>query len=165
MIFTPSVFKTIFNEKRMKNSFITLFNRDLNRLYKEIEAYTNEAVLWQRAEGITNPAGNLCLHLVGNLNEYIGRQIGQIPYQRNRPHEFSATDISKKELLEMVQATQKVVEMALETMANVQLSAIYPENVLGYEMTVHYFLVHLNGHLNYHLGQINYHRRLLCHQA
>ena len=57
----------------MKNSFITSFNRDLKRLHKEIEAYTDEAVLWQKAEGISNPAGNLCLHLVGNLNEYIGR--------------------------------------------------------------------------------------------
>ena len=149
----------------MKNTFITLFNRDLNRLYKEIESYADESVIWQKAEGISNPAGNLCLHLVGNLNEYIGRQIGEIPYQRNRPLEFSATNISKKELLEMIQATQKNVEIALKTMENAQLSAIYPENVLGYEMTVHYFLVHLNGHLNYHLGQINYHRRLLCQQA
>ena len=145
----------------MKNTFITLFNRDLNRLYKEIEAYTNEAVLWQRAEGISNPAGNLCLHLVGNLNEYIGRQIGRMPYQRNRPLEFSATCVNQKELLTMIENTQEVVEMALNSMRNEQLSDIYPENLLGYEMTVHYFLVHLSGHLNYHLGQINYHRRIL----
>jgi uncharacterized damage-inducible protein DinB len=145
----------------MKNTLITLFNRDLNRLYKEIEAYTDEAIIWQKAEGITNPAGNLCLHLVGNLNEYIGRQIGRMPYQRNRPLEFSATGVSQKELLSMVKNTQEVVETALKTMKNEQLSDIYPENVLGYEMTTGYFLVHLNGHLNYHLGQINYHRRLL----
>lgn len=145
----------------MKNTFITLFNRDLNRLYKEIEAYNDEAVLWQRAEGISNPAGNLCLHLIGNLNEYIGRQIGRMPYQRNRPLEFSATGVNQKELLTMIENTQEVVEMALNSMRNEQLSDIYPENVLGYEMTVHYFLVHLSGHLNYHLGQINYHRRIL----
>lgn len=145
----------------MKNTFITLFNRDLNRLYKEIEAYSDEAVLWQHAEGISNPAGNLCLHLVGNLNEYIGRQIGRMPYQRNRPLEFSATGVNQKELLTMIENTQEVVEMALNSMRNEQLSDIYPENVLGYEMTVHYFLVHLSGHLNYHLGQINYHRRIL----
>ena len=145
----------------MKNTFITLFNRDLNRLYKEIEAYTDEAILWQKAERITNSAGNLCLHVVGNLNEYIGRQIGQIPYQRNRPLEFSAMGISQKELLTLIKNTQEVVEMALETMKNEHLSDKYPENVMGYDMTVHYFLVHLNGHLNWHLGQINYHRRLL----
>ena len=145
----------------MKNTLITLFNRDLNRLYKEIEAYTNEATIWQKAEGIINPAGNLCLHLVGNLNEYIGRQIGRIPYQRNRPLEFSATGISQKELLNMILNTQEVVEMALTSMKNEALSDKYPENVLGYDMTIGYFLVHLNGHLNWHLGQINYHRRMI----
>ena len=145
----------------MKNSFITLFNRDLNRLYKEIEAYTDDSILWQKAEGIANPAGNLCLHLVGNLNEYVGRQIGRIPYKRNRPLEFSATDLSQKELLIMIRNTQEVVEMALNSLKNEELSDKYPENVMGYDMTIHYFLVHLNGHLNYHLGQINYHRRIL----
>jgi hypothetical protein len=145
----------------MKNTLITLFNRDLNRLYKEIEAYTDEAIIWQKAEGITNPAGNLCLHLVGNLNEYIGRQIGRIPYQRNRPLEFSATGVPQTELLTMVKNTQEVVEMALIDMRKSDFLDKYPENVLGYDMTVHYFLVHLNGHLNYHLGQINYHRRIL----
>ena len=145
----------------MKNSFITLFNRDLKRLFKEIEAYSHEVVLWQKAEGISNPAGNLCLHLVGNLNEYVGRQLGEIPYVRNRPLEFSATGIPQKDLLMMIQNTQEVVENALNQLENEQFQAKYPENVLGYDMTVHYFLVHLNGHLNYHLGQINYHRRLL----
>ena len=145
----------------MKNTFITLFNRDLNRLYKDIEAYTDEALLWQQAEGISNSAGNLCLHLVGNLNEYIGRQIGQTPYQRNRPLEFSATGVSQKDLLARVKNTQEVVEKTLNSMKNEQLSDKYPENVMGYDMTVLYFLVHLNGHLNYHLGQINYHRRIL----
>lgn len=148
----------------MKNIFITLFNRDLNRLYKEIEAYTDEATIWQKAEGIANPVGNLCLHLVGNLDEYIGRQIGQIPYQRNRPHEFSATGVSQKELLGMIQNTQKTVVTALQTMEDKHLLDKYPENVLGYDMSVLYFLVHLTGHLNYHLGQINYHRRLLTPQ-
>ncbi len=145
----------------MKNTFITLFNRDLNRLYKEIEAYTDEAVLWQRAKGISNSAGNLCLHLVGNLNEYIGRQIGQIPYQRNRPLEFSATGVPQKDLLLMIENTQETVVTALQIIEDKQLSDKYPENVMGYDMTVLYFLVHLNGHLNWHLGQINYHRRLL----
>ena len=145
----------------MKNSFITLFTRDLNRLYKEIDAYTDEAILWHKAEGISNPAGNLCLHLIGNLNEYIGRQLGEIPYTRNRPLEFSATGVPKKDLLQMIENTQKVVEKSIKKVKVKQFQAKYPENVLGYEMTIHYFLVHLNGHLNYHLGQINYHRRLL----
>jgi DinB superfamily len=146
----------------MKNSFIALFNRDLSRLFKEIEAYSDDAVLWHKVEGISNPTGNLCLHLIGNLNEYIGRQLGEIPYTRNRPLEFSATDVPKKELLQMIKNTQKVVEKVMKKLKIKQFQDKYPENVLGYDMTVHYFLVHLNGHLNYHLGQINYQRRILA---
>ena len=145
----------------MKNSFITLYNRDLNRLYKEIDAYNSDAILWHKVEGISNPAGNLVLHLVGNLSEYIGRQLGNTPYVRDRPNEFAATDLSKETLLQMIENTQKVVEKALNGLELHQFDDKYPENVLGYDMTVHYFLVHLNGHLNYHLGQINYHRRIL----
>jgi hypothetical protein len=145
----------------MKNTFITLYNRDLNRLYKEIDAYDSDALLWHTVEGISNPAGNLALHLVGNLSEYIGRQLGNTPYERDRPHEFSATDLSKETLLGMIENTQKVVEKALNGLEINQFDDKYPENVLGYDMTIHYFLVHLNGHLNYHLGQINYHRRIL----
>jgi hypothetical protein len=145
----------------MKSTFLTLFSRDLNRLYKDIEAYPNDAILWQKVDGITNPAGNLCLHLIGNLNEYIGRQIGHIPYERNRPYEFSAADIPKATLLDMITKTKIVVEKAIKGITVKQFKEKYPENVLGYDMTVHFFLVHLNGHLNYHLGQINYHRRIL----
>ena len=87
--------------------------------------------------------------------------MGEIAYQRNRPLEFSATDVPQKDLLQMIEKTQEVVENALNRLENEQFQAKFPENVLGYDMTVHYFLVHLNGHLNYHLGQINYHRRLL----
>ena len=94
----------------MKDTLIALFNRDLKVLFKEIESYSNEAILWQRTEGISNPAGNLALHLVGNLNEFVGRQLGQIPYTRDRPLEFSATDVSKANLLEMIENTRIVVE-------------------------------------------------------
>jgi len=37
----------------------------------------------------------------------------------------------------------------------------YPEKVFDYDMTVQYFLLHLLAHLSYHLGQINYHRRIV----
>ena len=145
----------------MKDTLIALFNRDLKVLFKEIESYSNEAILWQRTEGISNPAGNLALHLVGNLNEFVGRQLGQIPYTRDRPLEFSATGIAKANLLEMIENTRIVVEKSIQGLTVEQFFDDYPENVLGYKMSVSYFLIHLHGHLNYHLGQINYHRRIL----
>lgn len=145
----------------MNNEFARLFERDINRLYKEIEAYQDEIDLWKKVEGINNPAGNLCLHLMGNLNEYIGRILGKNAYKRDRPYEFSAVDIPQNDLLKRIQITKSIIVKTLENLSIEQLSERYPEDVLGYEMTVSYFLIHLEGHLNYHLGQINYHRRIL----
>ncbi len=156
-----AVFLQKIKENMMKNTFIHLFNRDIQKLYEQISAYENQENLWRTVEGINNSAGNLCLHLIGNLNEYIGRQLGQIPFVRNRPLEFSEKNISKITLTEQILATQKIVETALSNISDAQMTDIYPEKVLGNDMTIHYFLVHLHGHLNYHLGQIDYHRRIL----
>ena len=79
--------------------FKTLFNRDLNRLRSEIEQYKNEENLWKVEGLIANSGGNLCLHLVGNINTYIGKELGKIDYRRNRDLEFSLKDVSRKELL------------------------------------------------------------------
>lgn len=139
----------------------TLFSRDLVKLREEIALYRNENNLWIVDKKITNSAGNLCLHLVGNLNAYIGAVFGNTGYIRNRDLEFSQKDVSKAELLEKIDATRHVVESALNTVTAEQLNKEYPEKVFDFTMTTEYFLVHLSMHLAYHLGQINYHRRLL----
>lgn len=141
--------------------YATLFQRDLRRLMQEIEAYPDDLALWQVTAGISNSAGNLCLHLIGNLNEYIGRQLGGLAYERNRPLEFSDTGRSKTDLLAMVEATIPRITETLNALSLEALESPFPEPVLGYEMSVEDFLVHLFGHLSYHLGQIDYHRRLL----
>ncbi|MCU0327048.1 MAG: DinB family protein [Spirosomaceae bacterium] len=146
--------------KKLKESLIKLFGRDLDSLRAEIEAYTDESLLWKRAEGINNPSGNLVLHLVGNLNNYIGAILGNSGYIRNRPAEFSSTT-TKEDLLQKIQDTKKVVIRVIENLSAEDFQEEYPEDVLSYPMTTEYFLIHLQGHLNYHLGQINYHRRLL----
>jgi uncharacterized damage-inducible protein DinB len=137
-----------------------LFERDLNRLLSEIEAYSDESLLWKRAEGISNPAGNLALHLVGNLNTYIGKNLGGTDYVRDRPAEF-ASIVSKSDLIEKITTTKHIILKILLNLQTEDLHETYPEEVLGYPMTTEYFLTHLYGHLNYHLGQINYHRRLV----
>jgi len=142
-------------------TFVVLFTRDLKRLAQQIEAYSDEAGLWELAPGISNSAGNLCLHLVGNLNTYIGKQLGGTDYVRDREAEFTTRHVPKTELLARLATTSEVVSRTLATLSDEVLSEPYPEEVLGYPMTTHYFLTHLNGHLNYHLGQIDYHRRLL----
>lgn len=149
----------------MKNplvdSFIFLFDRELDKLDAEIRQYTNEALIWKIQGDIKNTAGNLCLHLCGNLQHYVGALLGHSGYQRNRPQEFAAKGISQARLLEEIQRTKKIVSATLRNLNDALLQKLYPEEVLGYPMTTFFFLNHLFGHLGYHLGQINYHRRLL----
>jgi hypothetical protein len=139
----------------------SLYNRDLNKLKLEIESYQNENSLWIIDKNISNSAGNLCLHLIGNLNTYIGAELGKTGYVRNRPLEFSLKDIPKSELISKIENTILVVNNALDSLTEADLGAIYPQIVFEKEMTTGFFLVHLSTHLAYHLGQINYHRRLL----
>ena len=139
----------------------TLYARDLERLRKEIEAFAQEDHLWQTRGHITNPAGNLALHLVGNLSTYIGKNLGGQPYIRNREAEFASKNVPRQTLLEQISTVKEIVHSTLQTLKPEDLHQTYPENVLGYEMTTGFFLIHLLAHFSYHLGQINYIRRIL----
>jgi uncharacterized damage-inducible protein DinB len=143
----------------MQKALLPLFQRDLNKLYQEIELYNDESKIWQILDGTSNSGGNLALHLMGNLNTYLGKNLGNTGYVRNREAEFADKNIPKEIILEAIKETYEVVTKVLENLSDEQMQAIYPENVLGYEMTTEYFLIHLHGHLTYHTGQINYHRR------
>lgn len=145
----------------MTQSLQSLFARDLNKLKTEIESYQDERNLWKTDKNISNSAGNLCLHLVGNLNHYIGATLGHSGYLRIRDLEFSLKDIPRAKLIQQIESTLEIVNSSLERLSPEDLHKQYPSEPLGYEMTTGYFLIHLFGHLNYHLGQINYHRRLL----
>ena len=138
-----------------------IFNRDLLKLKAEIELYKNEENLWLTDKNISNSAGNLCLHLIGNLNAYIGKEIGKTNYVRNRDLEFSQKDVQRTELIKKIDETILVVQHALEQIKEEELSKEYPLLVFDKKTSTEYFLVHLAVHLGYHLGQINYHRRLL----
>ncbi|SEH35502.1 DinB family protein [Chryseobacterium culicis] len=142
-------------------SIRSLFNRDLNKLKTEIEAYQNEKNLWIIDKSIANSAGNLCLHLVGNINHFIGAQLGNTDYVRHRELEFSLKDIPRTELIEKIEATIAMTDSVLPQLSDEDIKREYPLIVFESKMTTDYFLIHLVAHLDYHLGQINYHRRLL----
>ena len=138
-----------------------LFNRDLKRLKSEIELYQNESDIWKIQKGISNSAGNLCLHLVGNLNTYIGAEFGKTGYIRNRALEFSLKDIPRVELITKIEETIVVVDNALNNVSEDELKMEFPILVFENKTSTEFMLIHLTTHLAYHLGQINYHRRLL----
>ncbi|WP_461077767.1 DinB family protein [Spirosoma flavus] len=139
----------------------TLFKRDLEKLRLEISLYREEQKIWYVEKNIANSAGNLCLHLIGNLNTYIGGEFGKTGYVRNRELEFSLKNIPRTELLTKIDETMAAVEKGLNNVTDEKLEAEYPMLVFDKPTSTAYFLVHLTTHLTYHLGQINYHRRLL----
>ncbi len=139
----------------------SLFRRDLERMISEISLYNDESRVWHVEGGIANSAGNLALHIIGNLKTYIGAALGNTGYVRNREAEFSLKDISKFDLINMLRETKIVVESSLSRIPPEQLNDEYPVLVFESPTTTEYMLVHLATHLTYHLGQINYHRRLV----
>lgn len=139
-----------------------VFVKDLIKLKEEISLYRDEQSLWLVDKEIANSAGNLCLHLVGNLKHFIGAIMGNTGYVRNREQEFSLKNVPQKELIKMVDETIEAVSVTLSNIKDDQLNEEYPLIVFKEKMTTGYFLIHLVGHLGYHVGQINYHRRLIA---
>jgi uncharacterized damage-inducible protein DinB len=138
-----------------------LYEHDLNKLKAEIEQYSDEAGIWKVMGEIANPAGVLCLHIAGNLRHFFGAVLGGTDYVRDRDAEFASRGIARNELLAEVDAALADVRATLGRLSDEDFDKTYPLEVFGKPMKTGYFLTHLTTHLNYHLGQINYHRRLV----
>lgn len=145
----------------MKDALIEIFSRDILKLKDEINNYKDEKKMWVTATGISNSAGNLSLHLVGNLNHFIGAILGKNGYRRERDKEFSLKDIPLSTLTEMIEKTREVVINTLSAMTEKDMELDFPEIKHDKLLKTGFMLLHLLAHFNYHLGQINYHRRLL----
>ncbi len=143
-------------------SLQTIYLRDLTRLAEELRQYPTEESVWRVQEGIINPGGNLCLHLCGNLRHFIGAVLGNDGYIRNRDEEFSSKNIARQSLLDEIDLTKQAISKTLPALPQEKLNQNYPIDVFGKPMTTLFFLLHLSAHLGYHLGQVNYHRRLVA---
>lgn len=139
----------------------SLFGRDLAKLIKQIEAFPTDEALWQTLPGVMNAAGNLALHIEGNLREFVGRQLGNLPYERKRELEFSSKGASRAELSKRLAELRQTIPSVIEELSAEQMEMEYPEVVLGAATSTREFLIHLYGHLNWHLGQVDYLRRIL----
>lgn len=143
----------------------SIFERELNKLIEEIKLYKSEDDVWKVGKDIKNSGGNLCMHICGNLQHFIGAVLGNTGYTRNRDKEFADINVSKAELVREVEQTIKVVTQTLEAIPDEELDKEYtafPPHLLGKEkLSKFYFLAHLIAHMDYHIGQINYHRRLI----
>jgi hypothetical protein len=110
----------------MTESLKSLFLRDLNKLKQEIESYQNETNLWKTEANISNSAGNLTLHIVGNLSHFVGAVLGNSGYVRNRELEFSLKDIPRMELIQQIKKTIETVTITLEKLSDEDLQKQNP---------------------------------------
>jgi Protein of unknown function (DUF1572) len=144
----------------MIETITSLFEKDLNKLIEEINLYKTEEDLWIVKDGISNSGGNLALHVVGGLNHFIGATLGNTGYVRERDKEFSQKNIPGKQIVDDINKTIEVIKNTLSPLSAEDLEKEFPVQFNIKNPSTSYVLLYLLTHLSYHLGQVNYHRRL-----
>src|ERR1700677_669039 len=76
-------------------------------------AHLTDDDFWRKPFPFGNSVGHLVLHLTGNLNYYVGAEIAQTGYVRDRPKEFAETTLPAK--LEALTDFDKAIEMVRAT--------------------------------------------------
>ena len=140
-----------------------MLQRDLAAVRRSVEAYPDDASLWTGRPGLPNAGGTLVLHIAGNLQHYVGAVLGRSGYRRDRDAEFARRDVPREILLSELDAAAAAIELALVSLDDspAALAKPYPELIAGRRVSLGDFLVHLTSHLAYHLGQLDYHRRVV----
>ena len=139
--------------------------RELEGFKRELALFPDDASVWKTVPGITNSAGNLALHLSGNLQYFIGTLLGRTGYIRNRELEFGRTSGSRAEIYAELDAAIAVVRAVLPAVSDATLDQEFPEAVMGSKFRTGTFLVHLCSHAGFHLGQAGYLRRMVTGDA
>jgi hypothetical protein len=144
----------------LNNILANFYERDIRKLIEEINLFKNEEDIWKTAGSVKNSCGNLALHIIGGLNYLIGTTLAQTNYVRNREQEFIRKDVERKELVAQLEALISLINQAL-TALTAEMEAEFPIFFDKPKASVSYVLMQLLAHLNYHLGQVNYLRRVL----
>ena len=144
----------------LNNVLANFYERDLRRLIEEVNLFKQEEDLWRTQGSVKNPAGNLVLHIIGGTNYLIGTTLAQTGYVRNRDLEFTRKGVERTELVAELEKLIPVINGIINALSQEQMEAEYPLIFDGMKTSVSYVLVQLLLHLNYHLGQVNYLRRI-----
>ena len=131
-----------------------LFEEGVVRIKKSLSLMT-EAQIWHRPNENSNSAGNLVLHLCGNVRQWLLTGLGKNPDIRTRQAEFDEKGpIATKALLEKLDQVMKEVDEMLDSLKPEDLTATHL--VQGYQENGVSILVHVVEHFSYHVGQITY---------
>ena len=145
----------------LNNILANFYERDLRKLIEEVNLFKKEEDLWKTVGTVKNSSGNLVMHITGGLNHHIGATLAHTGYVRNRPLEFSRKDVPRKELVANLEALIPIVTKTLNEMTPEKMETAFPLLFDDANNSHTYVLTQLLIHLNYHLGQINYLRRIL----
>ena len=137
------------------------YTRDLRKFIDEVNLFKQEDNLWRTDGTIKNSSGNLALHIIGGTNYLIGTQLANTGYVRNRDQEFIIKGVPRKELVTQLEALIPMIQLTLQAHSDAQLDEEYPLMFDGAKRSKSYIFIQLLAHLNYHLGQVNYLRRVL----
>ena len=137
-----------------------LYERDLSKLVEELNLFKKEKNIWKTKGDVKNSAGNLTLHLLGNLNHFIGRTLAHTDFIRKREDEFSLKDIPREKLISQIESLKKLIKDTLQKLPDEELKKEFPMKIGDHVFTTETLLIFLLAHLNYHLGQVNYLRRM-----
>jgi uncharacterized damage-inducible protein DinB len=142
-------------------AIVAILDRDLRTVRREIEAYPDERDLWRDVPGLANVGGTLVLHLTGNIQHYFGTRLAGADYVRDRPAEFARRNVPRSELLREVDAARAAIQAARSALRDEDLRADFPEVITGCRVRTSEYLIHLVTHFAYHMGQLDYHRRVV----
>jgi hypothetical protein len=144
----------------LNNVLANFYERDIRKLIEEVNLFSNEEDLWKTQGSVKNSGGNLALHIIGGLNYLIGTTLARTGYVRDRDQEFIRKDVARKDLVARLEELIPMINQTLNALTAEQMEAEYPIFFDKPKTSVSYVLVQLLAHLNYHLGQVNYLRRI-----
>ena len=131
-----------------------LIEESIPRILKCL-TYLNEEEIWYRPNENTVSTGNLILHLMGNVNQWIVSALGGVADNRIRTSEFDhRVSKPKSELISGLKQLSNQIQSTLNKLSTEEL--VKEHNVQGYNETTIAILIHVTEHFSYHTGQITY---------
>ena len=145
----------------LNNVLSNFYERDIRKLIEEVNLFRNEENLWRIQGSVKNSSGNLVLHIIGGMNYLIGATLAQTGYVRDRDQEFIRKGVERKDLIAQLEELIPMINETVNALTPGQIEAEYPIFFDKPKTSTGYVLLQLLVHLNYHLGQVNYLRRIL----
>lgn len=113
----------------------------------------DDAALWSREDEVENSIGNLCVHLAGNVRQWLIATVGGVPDTRDRDSEFAArSGGSGAQLAAALRRTVEEANIVIDSLSEQRLAERV--HVQGYDVTVLEAVYHVIEHFAHHSGQI-----------